>query len=78
MLSSMAQQVSMTFGVALAVLLLNLTLLWRGHLALAANDFWPTFTVISLITLGALALFIPLASNVGTELTARASEPEPE
>ncbi len=68
-LSTMAQQVSNTFGVALAVLLLNLAMQWRGSEVLKAEDFWVGFVVLGILNSLALFYFWTLPANAGAELT---------
>jgi EmrB/QacA subfamily drug resistance transporter len=68
-MSTMAQQVSNTFGVALAVMLLNLAMQWRSSQTLVAADFSVGFLVLGLFNALALFYFVPLPSNVGAELT---------
>ena len=68
-LSTMAQQVSNTFGVALAVLLLNLAMEWRGSEILKAEDFWVGFVVLGILNSLALFYFWALPANAGAELT---------
>src|SRR5258706_257989 len=48
-MTSTAQQLSISMGVALGATLLHLTLLWRGTSELTATDFWPAFVAIALI-----------------------------
>jgi hypothetical protein len=67
-LSTMSQQVSGTFGVALVVLLLNFAMDWRNSTSLTAIDFAPAFVAVGLLNLVALFYFIPLPKNVGAEL----------
>jgi EmrB/QacA subfamily drug resistance transporter len=69
-LSSMAQQVSLSVGVAFAASLVVLTAhLYGGSGAqLAARDFSPAFVVIGGLTFCSLYFFMQLAHNEGDEL----------
>jgi EmrB/QacA subfamily drug resistance transporter len=71
-LSSMAQQLSQTAGVATAALLLHLVLLVRGGDALAAADFYPTFVGIALISLLSVPFFLRMPADAGAELSGHA------
>src|SRR5215831_7487073 len=66
-LSSMAQQLSQTAGVATAALLLNLVLLVRGGTALAAADFYPAFVGVAVISLFSVPFFLRMPPNAGAE-----------
>jgi hypothetical protein len=68
-MSTMGQQVAHTFGVALAVMLLNFAMQARGSQFLAAEDFWLGFVVLGLLNGLGLLYFVALPSNVGQELT---------
>jgi EmrB/QacA subfamily drug resistance transporter len=70
-LASMAQQVSLTLGVAIAVLVLNFSLYLNGQDRLGPHDFWLTFTVVGLISASAIWFFAPLPHDAGAELTSR-------
>jgi len=72
-LSSTAQQLSMSMGVATGAALLHATLAVRGTGDLAADDFWPAFVALGVLTVGSAALFARLAPDAGAELTGRHS-----
>jgi hypothetical protein len=74
-MSTMAQQVSNTFGVALAVMLLNIAMQVRGSAVLVAEDFAVGFLVLGLFNALALFYFVPLPSKVGAELTTSTETP---
>ncbi len=74
-LSSVAQQLSLTFGVGLGALLLHATLAWRGSETLGADDFAPTYLAIAAISLTALFFFVPLPRDAGAELSGRTEAP---
>lgn len=69
-LSSMAQQLSISFGVTLGAGLVGLAAWWHDGDAsvLSARDFSPAFVVIGLITLTSLAFFMRLDRNEGAGL----------
>ncbi|MGB9151978.1 MAG: DHA2 family efflux MFS transporter permease subunit [Alphaproteobacteria bacterium] len=68
-LYNMLQQLTLSFGVALGALILNLTLRWRSSTELQAQDFWPAFLFIGLISLLSGLAFLPLARNAGAEMS---------
>jgi len=68
-LASMAQQLSVSFGVGIAALMLHLTMLARGHAMLTAGDFPWTFVAVAAISLASVLLFIPLAPEAGAEVS---------
>jgi EmrB/QacA subfamily drug resistance transporter len=70
--SSMAQQLSQTAGVATAALLLHLTLLARGGEVLAAEDFYPVFVAVAVISLLSLPFFARMAPDAGAEVSGHA------
>jgi len=74
-LASMAQQLSVSFGVGIAALSLHLTLLARGEAALGASDFPYTFVLVALISVCSVFLFIPLAPDAGAEVSGHRAAP---
>lgn len=68
-LSSVGQQLSLTFGVGLGALLLHATLAWRGGDTLAAHDFAPAFFGIAAISLLSVGFFLPLLPDAGAEMS---------
>jgi EmrB/QacA subfamily drug resistance transporter len=66
-LASVGQQLSLTFGVGLGALMLHATLTLRGG-TLGADDFWPAFVGIGLVSLLALVFIVPLPRDAGSEL----------
>jgi MFS family permease len=70
-MTSTAQQLSVSMGVALGATLLHLTLLWRGTSDLTAMDFWPAFVVIALISSGSVFVYARLAPDAGAEVSGR-------
>lgn len=73
-LASMAQQLSLSVGVAIGALLLHLTLVIRGGTSLTAGDFAPAYAVIAVISLLSVFSFLPLSPDAGAEVSGRARE----
>lgn len=69
-LSSMAQQVSLSFGVVLGASLVNAAAWWHGSdlSHLAAHDFSPAFILIGAATLLSLFFFTRLRPDEGAEM----------
>jgi EmrB/QacA subfamily drug resistance transporter len=74
-LYNMMQQLSLSLGVAVGALLLNLTLAWHHTAQLGAQDFWPAFLVISFLTLVSAVPFLRLERHAGEELTGHRMNP---
>lgn len=68
-LTSMAQQLSQTAGVAAAALFLNLVLLVRGGPTLAAADFYPAFVAVAAISLLSVPFFLRMSPDAGAEVS---------
>jgi EmrB/QacA subfamily drug resistance transporter len=71
-LYNMLQQLTLSLGVAVGALLLNLTLQWKGETHLGAMDFWPAYTGVGVLALFSTLSFIPLAKNAGSEVSGHA------
>ena len=71
-LTSMAQQLSQTAGVATAALLLHIVLTLRGGTALAAADFYPVFVGVAMISLLSVPFFLRMSPDAGAEVSGRA------
>ncbi len=76
-LTSMAQQLSQTVGVASGALLLQLALRWRGGAELIAADFYPTLVGIAMISLLSVPFFMRMAPDAGAEVSGRPPTPRP-
>ncbi|MFI5314602.1 MAG: MFS transporter [Myxococcota bacterium] len=74
-LSSVGQQLSLSFGVGLGALLLHTTLVFRGRAELAANDFAPAYFAIAAISLASLFFFARMPRDAGAEISGRREEP---
>jgi Major Facilitator Superfamily len=70
-LSSMAQQLSQTAGVATAALLLQTALALRGGTTLVAGDFYPVFVGVAMISLLSVPFFLRMAPDAGAEVSGR-------
>jgi MFS family permease len=68
-MATMGQQVAHTFGVAMAVILLNLAMQTRSSETLIAEDFWLGFALLGVINALALIYFFRLPGDAGQELT---------
>jgi EmrB/QacA subfamily drug resistance transporter len=71
-LTSMAQQLSQTAGVATAALLLHTVMTVRGGVTLAAADFYPVFVGVAMISLLSLPFFLRMSPDAGAEVSGRA------
>ena len=70
-LTSMAQQLSQTAGVATGALLLQVMLSWHGEAALAAADFYPAFMGVAMISLLSVPFFLRMSPDAGAEVSGR-------
>jgi EmrB/QacA subfamily drug resistance transporter len=68
---SAAQQLSLSTGVAVGALVVELTLRLKGATTMSAADFPPAFLAISLLAASAALAFAQLAPNAGEELSGR-------
>jgi len=68
-ISSMSQQLSMVFGVAVAAGMLNLSQLWRGAASLAPIDFQIAYLLMGLIIIGCALQLLTLHRDVGAEVS---------
>ncbi len=70
-LSSMAQQLFLSLGVAIGAMLLHMSLSARGAAHLSTHDFTPAFVVMGCLALLSSLLFIPLEYHAGDEVSGR-------
>jgi EmrB/QacA subfamily drug resistance transporter len=68
-ISSMAQRLSQSLGIAIGAYLLQLSSTLQGHTTIVASDFWPAFVGIALISLGAPLLHRKLAADAGAAVS---------
>jgi hypothetical protein len=73
-LTSMAQQLSQTAGVATGAVLLQLMMTLRGGTALTASDFYPAFVGVAMISLLSVPFFLRMSPDAGAEVSGRAVE----
>jgi EmrB/QacA subfamily drug resistance transporter len=71
-LIAVAQQLSISVGVAVGALAVDLTLWARGHSAITAADFQPAYITIALIAGCAFFVFVQMPVDAGAELARRA------
>jgi EmrB/QacA subfamily drug resistance transporter len=74
-LSSMFQQISMVFGVALAAAILNVSQLVRGATALDLNDFRVAFITVGLLCIAASLQLLMLPRLAGSEVSGHGPAP---
>lgn len=70
-ITSVAQQLALAMGVAVAAMVLDATRYVRGDLTLIAQDFAPAFLVLGVIAMSCVALFVRLQPDAGAPLTAQ-------
>jgi EmrB/QacA subfamily drug resistance transporter len=70
-LVSVAQQLSMSIGVATGAFAVETTLRLKGEPTMTASDFIPAFLVVAAIAASSAVLFARLPANAGAELTRR-------
>jgi MFS family permease len=70
-LVSVAQQLSMSIGVATGAFAVETTLRLKGEPAMTASDFIPAFLVVGAIAAASAILFARLPADAGVELTRR-------
>ena len=75
-ITSVAQQLALAMGVAVAAMVLDATRFVRGDLVLIAEDFAPAFVVVGLIAMSCVPFFIRLRRDAGAALTGRGQLPE--
>jgi predicted MFS family arabinose efflux permease len=66
-----AQQLSMSMGVAVGALIVELTLQLKHSPTMGAADFPPAFLVVGALSATAALIFVRLAPNAGEELSGR-------
>ncbi len=71
---TVAQQLFLAIGVALAATLLDASLWLHGRTVLQAGDFTLTFLVTSLFALAAVVAYWRLSENAGAQISGRADE----
>ena len=74
-LVAVGQQLSISVGVAIGALAVDLTLWWRGHETITAADFQPAFVAVAAIAACASIVFSRMPSDAGAALGDRGKEP---
>ena len=74
-LVAVAQQVSISVGVAIGALAVDLTLWARGHATITAADFQPAYLTIAVIAACGFFIFARLPADAGAELARRTTAP---
>jgi len=74
-LVAVAQQVSISVGVAIGALAVDLTLWARGHTTITAADFQPAYLTIAAIAACSFFVFARLPADAGAELARRTPAP---
>jgi EmrB/QacA subfamily drug resistance transporter len=72
-ISSMAQRLSQSIGIAVGAYMLQLSSTAQGHASIVAADFWPAFLGIGLISLVAPFLHLRLPPEAGIEVSGHAT-----
>ncbi|MGH8743719.1 MAG: MFS transporter [Burkholderiales bacterium] len=67
--SSMAQQLSLSLGVAVGAYALQVSSVLQGHHAIVASDFWPAFLAIAIISSASLFIHLRLPPDAGAEVS---------
>jgi EmrB/QacA subfamily drug resistance transporter len=71
-IANVERQLSQSFGVGLAALLLHVIVLLRGGSdLLTASDFGPAFIAVGVLSLISLLFFVPLSAQAGDEVSGR-------
>jgi len=76
-LVSVAQQLSISAGVAVGALAVEITLRLRGHGSITAADFQPAWLTVALIAASASPFFARMPADAGAELARRETGPGP-
>ncbi len=76
-LVAVGQQVSISIGVAIGALAVDLTLWWHGRSVITAADFQPAYLVIAVIAGSACLIFARMPADAGAELARRSPGPPP-
>ena len=76
--SAVFQQLARSRGIGIAALLVHHLMAWRGSTRITSEDIAPAFIFVAVLTMVSLLFFIPVAKNAGTELSGRATTPDPD
>ena len=72
--SSMAQRLAQSMGVAVGAYALQISSDLQGHSAIVASDFWPAFLAMSLLAAASLFWNLFLPPDAGAEISGHAKE----
>ena len=67
-LGSVVQQMSLGLGVTVGGIVLQISRDLHGHAHALWSDFWPSFVVVGLFSLGSIPITRRLAPNAGDEI----------
>ena len=70
--SSMAQRLSQSLGIALGAYALQLSSTAQGHADIVAADFWPAFLAIALVSMVSAFVHLRLPASAGAEVSGHA------
>jgi hypothetical protein len=70
-ITSVAQQLALSTGVAVAALALDAARYARGDITLVAADFAPAFVFVGILSMCSVLFFLHLANDAGSALTAK-------
>ena len=71
-LASVGQQLSISTGVAVGALMVEMSLRWHQTTTISAGDFAPAFIVVAIISGSSALLFWRLPANAGAEMSGHA------
>jgi predicted MFS family arabinose efflux permease len=74
-LIAVGQQLSISLGVAIGALAVEAAAAWKGHTAIAADDFGPAFILAAVIAASAAFAFARLPEHAGAEIANRTPAP---
>jgi len=75
-LTSVAQQLSLSLGISVGAVTLEITTNLSGG-AIAASDFWPAFTLVGILSALSAIVFVLLPGDAGDEMSGRRLAPDP-
>ncbi|MBS0321181.1 MAG: DHA2 family efflux MFS transporter permease subunit [Proteobacteria bacterium] len=76
-ITSMAQRLSQSLGIAAGAYFLQLSAWLHGHDGIVASDFWPAFAALTIIALIAPLLHLRLAHDAGADVSGHRATPRP-
>ena len=71
-MASVAQQVSVSFGVAVGAMAVEVSEALRGHAVPQTEDFATAFVVVGLMSMASALLMLRLPADAGDEISGRA------